>query len=374
MGPRAACTVERIAVSTFEIPTDLPEQDGTLSWNKTVLVTVEAASDGVSSLGYTYADAATAKLIEEKLAPIALGGDALGPEAAYAQMEKATRNLGGDGITAMAVSAMDLALWDLKARLFEVPLATLLGATRTDVPVYGSGGFTSYDLGTLQRQLAGWVKEQGIPRVKMKVGAHPEQDHERVRAAREAIGDEAELFVDANGAHSAKRALAQAQKFAQFGVSWFEEPVSSDRLDALRFVRERVPGGMEVAAGEYGYRLEYFLRMLQASAVDVLQLDATRCGGVTGFLRAAHLSQAFGIPVSTHCAPALHVQLGCACGAVRHLEYFHDHVRIESSLLGAPKARDGVLGFDPALPGFGLVLDTERSAVFQRAHVELRAH
>jgi L-alanine-DL-glutamate epimerase-like enolase superfamily enzyme len=371
---RASCLVERLSVSTIDVPTDLPEQDGTLSWNKTTLVAVEAASEGVSSLGYTYADSATAKLIEEKLAPIALGSDALSPEFAFTQMEIATRNLGADGITAMAISALDLALWDLKARLLELPLATLLGKVREQVPVYGSGGFTSYDMATLQRQLAGWVEKQGMSRVKIKVGADPERDPARVRAAREAIGDRCELFVDANGAHSAKIALAQAEKFAQFAVSWFEEPVSSDRLDALRFVRERAPTGMEIAAGEYGYRPEYFLRMLEARAVDVLQLDATRCGGVTGFLRAAQLSQAFGVPLSTHCAPALHVHLGCACGAVRHLEYFHDHVRIERALLGAREAQSGVLGIDSAQPGFGLALNRQEALGRERARVELRAH
>ncbi|MEO7037705.1 MAG: enolase C-terminal domain-like protein [Polyangiaceae bacterium] len=370
----ATCLIDRVAISAFEVPTDLPEQDGTLSWQKTTLVVVQASAGGVTSLAYTYADGATAKLIQDTLAPLVLGSDAFATQAAHGQMRIATRNLGGDGITAMAISGVDLALWDLKARLLGVPLSVLLGAARSGVPVYGSGGFTSYDRETLQRQLANWV-EQGIRSVKIKVGAHPGQDVARVREAREAIGERAELFVDANGAHSAKQALRQAEQFARFGVTWFEEPVASDNLDGLRFVKGHAPVGMDITAGEYGYRLGYFSNMLRARAVDVLQLDATRCGGVTGFLRAAHVAEAFEIPLSTHCAPALHVHLGCAFDTVRHLEYFHDHVRIEAMLLGgrAPNG-DGNLEVASGRAGFGLDLDVARAARYQVSHVEVRAH
>ncbi len=367
------CSVDRVAISVFDVPTDRPEQDGTLSWQKTTLVLVEVSAGGLTSLAYTYADGATAKLIEDTLVPLVLGENAIATQAVHAKMRIATRNLGGDGITAMAISAVDLSLWDLKARLLELPLSALLGAARSSVPVYGSGGFTSYDRETLQHQLAGWV-EQGIRKVKIKVGAHPEQDVARVREAREAIGEHTELFVDANGAHSAKQALQQAAQFARFGVMWFEEPVSSDNLDGLRFVKEHAPMGMAVTAGEYGYRLGYFSNMLQARAVDVLQLDATRCGGVTGFLRAAHLCEAFETPLSTHCAPALHVHLGCAFDTVRHLEYFHDHVRIEGMLLGALAPNgDGNLEIAAARPGFGLELDNACAARYRVSQVETKA-
>ena len=367
-----ACLVDRIAISAFDVPTDQPEQDGTLSWQKTTLVLVEASAGGVTSLAYTYADGATAKLIQDTLAPLVIGADVFATQAAHAKLRIATRNLGADGITSMAISALDLALWDLKARLLGLPLSVLLGAGRTSVPVYGSGGFTSYDRETLQRQLAAWV-EQGIRKVKIKVGAHPEQDLDRVREARQAIGERTELFVDANGAHSAKQALHQAEQFARFGVTWFEEPVSSDNLDGLRFVKDHAPVGMDVTAGEYGYRLGYFTNMLQARAVDVMQLDATRCGGVTGFVRAAHVCEAFGIPLSTHCAPALHVHLGCAFDTVRHLEYFHDHVRIEAMLLGARAPQGGDLHVTPERPGFGLELDRTRAEQYLLSRAEVKA-
>jgi L-alanine-DL-glutamate epimerase-like enolase superfamily enzyme len=221
-------------------------------------------------------------------------------------MIHAIRNLGRPGIASMAISAVDTALWDLKAKLVDLPLVTLLGQVHDSAPVYGSGGFTSYSLERLREQLGGWVA-QGIPRVKMKIGTHPSEDLERVKAARQAIGKGAKLFVDANGAYSRKEALAFAAAFAELEVSWFEEPVSSDDLEGLHLIRDRAPGSMEIAAGEYGYDLIYFRRMLEAGAVDVLQADATRCGGITGFMQVAALCQAHHLPLSAHCAPSLHV-------------------------------------------------------------------
>jgi L-alanine-DL-glutamate epimerase-like enolase superfamily enzyme len=269
----------------------------------------------------------------------------------------------------MAISAVDIALWDLKARLLDVSLVTLLGRARDRVDIYGSGGFTSYDDHELVTQLAGWV-EQGIGRVKIKVGRDPVHDVARVRVARGAIGDTTELFVDANGAYARKQALGFADAFSDLGVTWFEEPVSSDDLEGLRLLRDRAPAPLEIAAGEYGYEPFYFERMLTAGAVDVLQADATRCGGVTGFLRVAALADAHGLPMSSHCAPSLHAHLDCACTRVRHLEYFYDHARIEHMLFdGALAPVGGALVPQPERAGLGLTLrrDAARPYAIGRA-------
>jgi L-alanine-DL-glutamate epimerase-like enolase superfamily enzyme len=370
MATRDATTVaiDRVAVSAYSIPTDAPEADGTYRWDKTVLVLVEVAAGGTTGIGYTYADAATARLVHDQFAPLLAGRDALDVPAAWVAMGHAVRNLGRPGIAAMAISAVDVALWDLKAKLLGQPLVKLLGAARGSAPVYGSGGFTSYTVKQLQDQLGGWAK-QGIPRVKMKVGAHPEQDLARVKEARAAVGDDVELFVDANGAYSRKQALAFACRYAALGVKWFEEPVSSDDLDGLHLVRDRAPAGMDIAAGEYGYQPLYFRRMLEAGAVDALQADATRCGGITGFLKAADLCESFGLPFSAHCAPALHLHPCCATTAdLRHLEYFHDHARIEAMLFdGVAIPVRGALCPDPSRPGLGLTFkhqDAERFKVW----------
>jgi L-alanine-DL-glutamate epimerase-like enolase superfamily enzyme len=351
-------TVQGVSVAAFTVPTDAPEADGTLAWDSTTLVVVHVEAGGQRGIGYTYADLATARLIEEKLAGVVEGADALAPQRAWWAMTRAVRNLGRPGVAAMAISAVDVALWDLEAHLLDLPLARLLGAIHDEVPVYGSGGFTSYDVERLQRQLAGWV-EEGIPRVKMKIGSRPQDDADRVRAAREAIGHDAELFVDANGAYDLKQAMREAGRFAEQGVSWFEEPVSSENLEGLRLLRERAPAEMEIAAGEYGYEPGYFRRMLEAGAVDVQQADATRCGGITGLLAVGALCSAFEIPFSAHCAPQLHAHACCAIEPLRHLEYFHDHARIERMLFdGALAPVDGSLRPDPDRPGLGIELKT----------------
>lgn len=338
------------------MPTDFPESDGTLEWNSTTIVLVSSYAGDKRGLGYTYADTATARLIQDLLSEAVKGQDAMAPSASWNAMVARTRNLGRPGIVSMAISAVDIALWDLKAHLLNLPLARLLGAVRESVPIYGSGGFTSYSEPQLQRQLRGWA-EQGISRMKMKIGRDAAADVRRVAIARAAIGPEIGLFVDANGAYSRKQALIQAQKFADLNVSWFEEPVSSDDLAGLRMLRDRGPAGMDIAAGEYGYDAGYFRRMLSAGAVDVLQADATRCGGITGFLQVAALCEAHHLPLSAHTAPTVHIHLGCAATPVRHLEYFHDHVRIENMFFdGARSPVKGELSPDPLRPGLGIEL------------------
>lgn len=354
-----------LRVSAFTIPTDASESDGTFEWSATTLVLVEVEADGERGLGYSYADLATARLIEDRLGDVIRDLDPMDISRAWAAMVSAVRNLGRPGIASMAIAAVDVALWDLKAKRLGVPLATLLGRVRDAVPVYGSGGFTSYSRKRLQEQLSRWV-ELGIPRVKMKVGREPDKDRARVAAARAAIGAAPELYVDANGAHTPKEALAQAEAFAEYDVRWFEEPVSSDHLEGLRLVRQQAPRGMAIAAGEYGYDLPYFQRMLAAGAADVLQADVTRCAGITEFLRVGALCEAHGIPLSAHCAPSLHVALGCAVERLVHVEWFHDHVRIEQMLFdGLPEPVDGMVGPDLCRPGLGLELratEAERHA------------
>jgi L-alanine-DL-glutamate epimerase-like enolase superfamily enzyme len=363
---RAQASVDEIEVAAYTIPTDAPEADGTLAWDATTIVVVHAYGAGERGLGYTYADVSTAKLISSKLAGVVHGTDALAPQAAWEAMVEQTRNLGRPGITSMAIAAVDVALWDLKAKLLGLPLCRLLGMTRDRVPVYGSGGFTAYSRQQLADQLGGWV-QQGIPRVKMKIGSSPAEDPERVRVARQAIGPGAELFVDANGAYSRKQALELAERFrAEAEVSWFEEPVSSDDLEGLRLLRDRSPAGMPIAAGEYGYDAFYFRRMLEAGAVDVLQADVTRCGGITELLRVGALCRAHGVPLSLHCGPSIHLHPAAALDRFVHLEYFHDHVRIERMLFdGVIEPRDGALWPDLDRPGIGLELkrqDAERYA------------
>ncbi|HJQ49159.1 MAG TPA: enolase C-terminal domain-like protein [Gaiellaceae bacterium] len=359
-----AVPVERLDVHAFTIPTDEPESDGTLEWESTTIVVVEAHADRQMGLGYTYCDAAAAEVISSQLAGAVEGGDAMDVRAAWLRMGAQVRNAGRPGIGFCAVSAVDQALWDLKARLLDVPLVVLLGAAHDDVPIYGSGGFTSYSDERLCEQLGGWA-EAGIPRVKMKVGRDPDRDPVRLDAAREAIGDDVELYVDANGAFARKEALAWAERYADsWDVKWFEEPVSSADVEGLRLIRDEGPPGLEIAAGEYAYVPTDFRNII--GCVDCLQADVTRCGGITGLLSASGLANAQEIDISAHCAPAISAHAFCAVERRRHLEYFHDHVRIEGMLFdGVPEPEDGTLRPDRSRPGNGLELkrrDAERLA------------
>jgi L-alanine-DL-glutamate epimerase-like enolase superfamily enzyme len=346
--------VERLEVSAYTVPTDSPESDGTLKWDSTTMILVEAHGGGKWGLGYTYGDISVGKFIESKLVSEVEGTDALSPPGAWAAMQRAIRNAGRPGVGAMAVSAVDIALWDLKARLLDLPLAAVLPRFHDAVPIYGSGGFTSYSLERLQEQLGGWVGE-GIPRVKMKVGRHPEEDPGRVRAAREAIGDGVELMVDANGAYSRKQALYWAERFAEDGITYLEEPVTSEDREGLRLLRDHGPGGVGIAAGEYEWTLPQIADL--ADCVDILQADVTRCGGITNLLRVDGICKGRTIPFSAHCAPAIPAHACCAMETLVHLEYFHDHVRIESMLFdGVLSPEGGFLEPDSTRPGLGLEL------------------
>jgi L-alanine-DL-glutamate epimerase-like enolase superfamily enzyme len=352
-GPEEAI-IEALDVAAYKIPTSVPEADGTIEWNSTTLIIVEIKAAGKKGIGYTYADQSTAYLISHKLKDLVLQKYALDIEGITHFLIHQIRNLGTCGVSMMAISAIDNALWDLKAKIFDLPLCKLLGQVRESMLIYGSGGFTTYSKKQLQQQFSNWA-EEGIQYMKMKIGASPGEDVQRVRDAREVLNDSVQLMIDANGAYTAKEALQKANEVLSYNVTWFEEPVSSDNLEGLCFIREHAPPQINIAAGEYGYNLPYFKAMLHAGSVDVLQADATRCGGITGFLKAGILAEAYQLPFSSHCAPALHLHAALCLPSFYISEYFHDHVRIERMLFdGVPAVENGVLKPDLSRPGLGI--------------------
>ncbi|WP_336644270.1 enolase C-terminal domain-like protein [Microbacterium sp. USHLN186] len=364
----ADVVIDRVDVGVYTIPTDAPEADGTIAWDSTTMIIVQVGAGDRTGLGWTYGTAACGQIVAEVLAPVVRGESALDVPGRWQDMITAVRNSGRQGAVGYAVSAVDVALWDLKARLLELPLHRLLGAVRDEVLVYGSGGFTTYSETQLREQLGHWAIEQGIPRVKIKIGESwgrdPQRDLRRMGQAREVIGAGTELFVDANGGYTRKQAIRVMADAADLDVHWFEEPVSSDDLDGLREVRDAVRA--DVAAGEYGFDTYYFRRMCQAQAVDCLQIDATRCGGITEWLRSAAVAASFGLEVSGHCAPHLHAHVAAATPNLRHLEWFHDHVRIEGMLFeGTLDPQGGTITPDSSAPGNGLTLRTADADLFR---------
>jgi L-alanine-DL-glutamate epimerase-like enolase superfamily enzyme len=356
--------IESVLATAYTVPTDRPESDGTLEWDATTIVVVEVAGGGERGLGYSYTHQAAADVVNTTLSPLLDGAEALAPPRAWAAMQAALRNVGREGIGAMALSAVDVALWDLRARLLGLSLADSLGRFHDSVEAYGSGGFTSYDDDVLATQLGDWAKA-GFRRVKIKVGREPGRDPRRLAVAREAIGPDVALMVDANGAFRRAEAARWAERYAEFGVSYFEEPVSSEDREGLRWLRDTTPAGIEIAAGEYLWDLPELDRL--ADCVDVLQADVTRCGGITNLLRADGICRARGLPLSAHCAPQVSAHICCACENAVHVEYFHDHARVESLLfdnLLVPVG--GRLEPDGSRPGLGVELrraDAERFRV-----------
>lgn len=345
--------IQELSTSAYKIPTASPESDGTLSWDSTTLVLVKIKAGGKEGIGYTYADESTALFIQKNGKEIITGKNAFDIPGIYSLLTKQVRNNGNCGIAMMAISAIDTALWDLKSKLLELPLCILLGKVKNEMLLYGSGVFTNYTDRQLEQQLLAW-KEHDIRYMKMKIGSDPDRDIERIRIAKEVIGREHDLFVDANGAYTVKQALDKALHFAKYGVSWFEEPVASDNLKGLQFIREHAPESVNIAAGEYGYNLSYFNAMLNAGAVDILQADATRCGGITGFLKAGHLAEAYQVPFSSHCAPLLHLHASLSLPSFYIAEFFYDHTRIEALLFEETAVlQNGCLYPDLQRPGMG---------------------
>jgi L-alanine-DL-glutamate epimerase-like enolase superfamily enzyme len=362
---RTEATIESVTCRAYEVPTDGPEADGTLEWSSTEVVVVEISAAGHAGTGWTYGSPSARQIVEGPLSEVVVGGCALEVPGLQEAMVRRCRNIGTRGVVSDAISAVDIALWDLKARILELSLDDLFGRCRDDVPLYGSGGFTTYDDAKTAAQLEHWVHELHIPRAKIKIGeawgSRPDRDLHRVELARRVVGDDVELLVDANGGYTRKQAVRVGRRLEEYAVSWFEEPVSSDDLAGLRVVRDALD--LDVAAGEYGYDETYFDKMIGAEAVDCIQVDVTRCGGFTSWLRIAAVAKAHCLQVSGHCAPNLHAAVAPCVPNLRHLEYFADHVRLDPMLFeGTPTPRDGALHPRPEIPGHGMTLraDAER--------------
>jgi L-alanine-DL-glutamate epimerase-like enolase superfamily enzyme len=361
--------VDKVTASAYTIPTDGPEADGTAAWDSTGLVVVEVTADGVTGTGWTYGPAACVNLVDHVLAPCVLGSDPMHVPGTWLEMVRGVRNDTRAGGAGYAISACDVALWDLKAKLLDLPLAHLFGLVRRQVPVYGSGGFTTYSDDRTVDQLRHWTDNQHLTRLKIKIGedrgGSVDRDIDRIHLSREAIGPDVGLMVDANGAYTAKQAVRVAKRMSEYDVDWFEEPVSSDDLAGLRQVRATVP--CDVAAGEYGTDATYFERMAAAEAVDCLQVDATRCGGFTEWFRAAAVAAGHQLEVSAHCAPNLHACAAAATLNLRHIEWFHDHVRIESEYFDGALDPTGGMVTPSDRPGHGLTFQHERAAEYGAA-------
>jgi L-alanine-DL-glutamate epimerase-like enolase superfamily enzyme len=300
-------------------------------------------------------------VIERVLKPLLVGQDPLCIEKLWDDMFWRVRGYGRKGVAFCAISAVDIALWDLKAKLFGVPLYRLLGPYTDRVPIYGSGGWTSYSEAELVREQTGYV-ERGIPRVKMKVakdfGRSEREDIKRLAAVRKAVGDNVEIYVDANNGYYAKQAIGMARHLAEYDVKWFEEPVLADDISGLAAIARAID--IPVATGEHEYTRYGFKSLIAEGGADIVQPDVGRVGGVTEWMKVAHLASAFNLPIAPHAVQLVHLHLACCIPNLKVVEYLgtaEEGDRIWYTEF--PEQRDGYWSPYPDRPGLGLELSPE---------------
>lgn len=347
--------VDSVHTAVYRFPTGRPEADGTLSWDATTAVTATIRAGSRQGLGWSYSSGAAAAVIVDHLGPAITGRDVMDVPGCWAAMHRTCRNLGTRGLVMQAISAVDIALWDLKAKVLNVPLTELFGRASQTIPVYGSGGFTTLTDAELGAQITQWA-DAGCTAMKIKIGeswgSDIDRDLARVTTFRELAGPAVDLMVDANGGYRAGQARRMGRALDRLAVVWFEEPVSSDDIPGLAAVRAAVAG--DVAAGEYAADGYDAARL--CPVVDCLQLDATRCGGYTGWLRGAALAAAHNLEISAHCAPSLHAPVAGSVPNLRHVEWFSDHAALEPILVeGAPTVHDGAI-HPRSAPGHGMTV------------------
>lgn len=331
--------IDEVTAEVFRFPATQSESDGTLTWDATTAVVVTVSAGHEHGLGWTYSSPAAATVVDHHLAALLRGADPADITDAGARMRKACRNFGTAGVVAHALSAVDIALWDLKARLLELPLTSLFGKVREAAAVYGSGGFVNLNDEQLTEQVINW-EAAGCTAVKIKIGVDTARAIDRITLVDKLVSARTRIMVDANGAYTPGEARRMGYELDRLGVCWFEEPVTSDDPAGLRLVRDALR--CDIAAGEYIYSETDAARLVEV--VDCLQLDVTRCGGYSGFLRCAALAAARHRDISAHCAPALHASIAAAVPRLRHVEWFADHARLEPLLVdGAPQVVEGRL-------------------------------
>jgi L-alanine-DL-glutamate epimerase-like enolase superfamily enzyme len=269
------------------------------------------------------------------------------------------RGYGRKGVAFCALSAVDIGLWDLKAKALGLPLYRLLGPYTDAVPIYGSGGWTNYTEDELVAEMTGYV-EQGIKRVKMKVGKDfgrsEREDIQRLAAVRKAVGDDVAIYIDANNGYYPKQAIYMAKEFEQFQVGWFEEPVLADDIPGLAEIRRATT--IPVATGEHEYTKYGFRALIAGGGVDIVQPDVGRVGGVTEWMKVAHLAHSFNLPVAPHAVQLVHLHLTCATPNLKVVEYLgNSHEGDKIWYTEFPEHKDGMWSPYPDRPGLGLELD-----------------
>lgn len=315
--------------------------------------------EGVEGLGVGQAAPGARQVIETTLRRVLIGQDPFNIEKLWNDMFWHVRGFGRKGVAFCGLSVVDTGLWDLKAKALRLPLYRLLGPYTDSVPIYGSGGWTNLSEDELVAEMVGYV-EQGIGRVKMKVGKDfgrsEREDLQRLAAVRKAVGDDVAIYVDANNGYYAKQAIYMAKEFEQFQVGWFEEPVLADDVQGLAEIRQAI--NIPVATGEHEYTKYGFKDLIARGGADIVQPDVGRVGGVTEWIKVAHLAHAFNLPVAPHAVQLVHLHLACATPNLKVVEHLGTALEGDGIwYTDIPEPEDGMWAPFPDRPGLGLELD-----------------
>jgi D-arabinonate dehydratase len=315
--------------------------------------------EGFEGLGVGYYIPGVRQVIEDGLKTVLVGQDPFNTEKLWNDMFWRVRGYGRKGIAFGGISTVDVGLWDLKAKALGVPLYRLLGPYQESVPIYGSGGWTNFSEAELVAEMVGYV-EQGIKQVKMKVGKDfgrsEREDILRLAAVRKAVGDDVAVYIDANNGYYAKQAIYMAREFEQHQVGWFEEPVLADDISGLAEVRTAID--IPVATGEHEYTKYGFKELIASGGADIVQPDVGRVGGVTEWMKVAHMAHGFNLPVAPHALQLVHLHLCCATPNLKVVEYMNMALETDEIFYTEfPRQRDGMWSPFPDKPGLGLELD-----------------
>jgi D-arabinonate dehydratase len=358
-----------VSTTVLYYPHTDPVQNGTApppkqgAGGRTQLFVHIKTDEDLEGLGIGQGSPGVRQVIDTDLRHALIDQDPFNIEKLWADMFWRVRGYGRKGIAFCALSAVDIGLWDLKAKALGLPLYRLLGPYAESVPIYGSGGWTNFTVEELVAEMMGYV-EQGIKRVKMKVGKDfgrsEREDTERVAAVREAVGDDVALYVDANGAYYPKQAIYMAKAFQQYQVGWFEEPTLADDIQGLAEIRRSID--IPVATGEQEYTKYGFRDLISGGGADIVQPDVARVGGVTEWMKIAHMAHGFNLPVAPHAAQLVHLHLACATPNLKVVEYMNTVLEGDRVwYTDFPAQKDGM--WSPFADKLGLGLELDPRAV-----------
>jgi len=340
------------------IPLEKPKLISTRSIHSREYTVVKVLTDeGIVGIGYTMG--ACASIVEKNLRGLLIDEDPFCVEKLWNKMFYGNLRAGRKGEVIRAISAVDIALWDIMGKAVDKPLYKLLGGYRDKVPVYASGGYYQESKGIdgLVKEMTSYV-EQGFKAVKMKIGRLSiKEDVERVKAVREAIGDDIQLMVDANNAWDILTAIRIGKELEKYSIFWLEEPVMPDNLHANRKVADALD--VPIASGEIEYTRWGFHTLIENRAVDIIQPNAFVCGGISEWIKISALASAWDVPVAPHNAQDIHVHLAAATSNSLNVEYFlpsEDIIKFSELLIEPNKPKDGYMEV-PQKPGLGIDLN-----------------